>query len=179
MEVVHVERSQAGRPEENRGGENKVRADSAQHSSDSTGRAEGRRVVKRRKGQLRQTSRSTDSAGEGEGGQQLSFASDGSMSAACLAWTGPVQFQGRGGHTTDRMETRASSAQPVVWTYVRPAGGFEVEELATGWKTNRHGFDQQGHFWEGPINEDTAAQNKASRTWESFNRGLVYLNKPA
>lgn len=100
------------------------------------------------------------------------------MSAACLAWTGSVQFQGRGGHTTDRMETRASSAQPVVWTYVRPAGGFEVEELATGWKANRHGFDQQGQFWEGPINEDTDAQNKASRTWESFNRGLVYLNKP-
>ena len=65
MEVVNVERSQAGRPEENRGGENKVSAGSAQHG---TGKAEGRRAVKRRTGQLRQTSRSTDSAGEGEGG---------------------------------------------------------------------------------------------------------------
>jgi len=33
-------------------------------------------------------------------------------------------------------------------------------------------------LWEGPINEDIDAQNKAGRTWESFNRGLVYLNKP-
>lgn len=88
------------------------------------------------------------------------------------------QFQGRGGHTTSRMEIRASSAQPEVWTCVQPRDGFEVEELAAEWKANRHEFDQQGHRWEGPINEGTAAQNKAGRTWESFNRGLVYLNKP-
>jgi hypothetical protein len=88
------------------------------------------------------------------------------------------RVQGRGGQTASRMETRTGSAQPVVWTCVRPRDGFEVKELAAEWKANSHKCDQQGHLWEGPINEDTDAQNKARRTWESFNRGLVYLNKP-
>ncbi|KAJ4992138.1 hypothetical protein SVAN01_02459 [Stagonosporopsis vannaccii] len=71
------------------------------------------------------------------------------------------------------------SAQPEVWTCVQPRDGFEVEELAAEWKANRHEFDQQGHRWEGPINEGTAAQNKAGRTWESFNRGLVVTGQMA
>lgn len=41
MEVVHVERSQAGRPEENRGGENKVSAGSAQHGTGRAGQRAG------------------------------------------------------------------------------------------------------------------------------------------
>ncbi|KAF9699699.1 hypothetical protein EKO04_002296 [Ascochyta lentis] len=76
------------------------------------------------------------------------------------------------------METRTSSAQPLVWPCVRPRDGFEVEELAAEWKASTHEFYQQGHFWERPTNEDAGAQNKAGSTWESFNRGLVYLNKP-
>lgn len=57
-----------------------------------------------------------------------------------------AQFQGRGGHTTSRIETRTSSAQPVVWTCVRPRDGFEVEVLAAEWKANSHECDQQGHY---------------------------------
>ena len=138
-----------GLPKQIGGGENKVGAESAQalvllHAQDR-----GQWGVRWMEGRLQQTFRSTWSPGRVRG--QLSFVTDDSMSAACLAWTGSVQFQGRGGHTTSRMGTRTSSAQPVIWTCVRPRDEFEVEELAVERKANRHEFDQQGHLWEEPI----------------------------
>jgi hypothetical protein len=63
------------------------------------------------------------------------------------------------------MATRTSSAQPGVWT-VCDRDGCEVGELTAESKASGHECDQQGHLWEGPINEDTAAQDKAGSTWE-------------
>lgn len=69
----------------------------------------------------------------------------------------------------------------------RAAGGLDVcatRGIDLKWRSLQQGGSQQARIgsarapWEGPINEDTDAQNKAGRTWESFNRGLVYLNKP-
>jgi hypothetical protein len=88
LEVAHVECGQTGLPKQIGGGENKVSTESA--LAVSSLRAQGREQwsVRWKESQLQQTFVSIWCPGKGERRQQLSFATDDSMSAACLAWTG-------------------------------------------------------------------------------------------